>query len=107
MMHLIGSAADVPMLEGRSVTIDGRRIAVFRTPDGFHAVEGTCPHKGGPLADGLVTESCVTCPLHNWRFDLRTGAEADGRAALRTYEVEDRDGQLWLLLPADDLPRAA
>ena len=109
MMREIGSAADVPMLEGRSLTLDdGRRIAVFRTADGFHAVDGTCPHKGGPLADGLVADSCVTCPLHNWRFNLRTGREASGRPGLRTYPVEERDGRLWLELPvAEPLPQAA
>ena len=107
MMRHIGSATDVPLLEGRSVTVAGRRVAVFRTPDGFRAVDGTCPHKGGPLADGLVADACVTCPLHGWRFDLTTGAEADGRARLRTYAVEERDGQLWLRLPPDELARAA
>ena len=107
MMRRIGNVADVPMLEGRAVTVDGRRIAVFRTPDGFRAVDGTCPHRGGPLADGLVTDSCVTCPLHNRRFDLRTGAEASGHAGLQTYRLEERDGELWLELPADELARAA
>jgi nitrite reductase (NADH) small subunit len=107
MMRRIGSAADVPLLEGRSVTVAGRRVAVFRTPGGFRAVDGTCPHKGGPLADGLVADSCVTCPLHGWRFDLRTGVEAGGRAGLRTYPVEERDGELWLELPGDELARAA
>jgi nitrite reductase (NADH) small subunit len=109
MMRAVGYAADVPMFEGRSITLgDGRRIAVFRTPDGFHAVDGTCPHKGGPLADGLVAESCVTCPLHNRRFDLRTGREASGGPGLRAYAVEERDGRLWVDVPqAEPLPRAA
>jgi nitrite reductase (NADH) small subunit len=108
MMRAVGRAGDVPMLEGRSVVVDGRRIAIFRTPSGFHAVDGDCPHRGGPLADGLVADACVTCPLHGWRFDLRTGAEAAGRAGLRAYEVEERDGELYLRLPdAGGLPRAA
>ena len=72
--HRIGRVEDVPLLEGRSVTVAGRRVAVFRTAEGFHAIDAACPHEGGPLADGLVADSCVTCPLHGWRFDLRTGA---------------------------------
>lgn len=101
----IGRAADVPLLEGRSVTVAGRRLAVFRTPDGFRAVDAACPHAGGPLADGLVADSCVTCPLHGWRFDLRTGARIGGGGGVATYEVVERDGELWLAAPA--APRAA
>jgi len=103
----IGRADDVPMLEGRSVTIGGRRIAVFRTPDGFRAIEGACPHAGGPLADGIVADRCVTCPLHGWRFDLDTGEARNADARVRTYEVLERDGELWLAVPAEELIEAA
>jgi nitrite reductase (NADH) small subunit len=102
----IGRAADVPMLEGRAVTVAGRRIAVFRTGDGFHALAGTCPHRGGPLADGIVADSCVTCPLHNWRFDLRTGAGVGDHPGVEPFEIVDRGGELWLRLP-DQLQEAA
>ena len=95
------------MLEGRSVTIGGRRIAVFRTPDGWRAIEGACPHAGGPLADGIVADRCVTCPLHGWRFDLDTGAARNADARVRTYEVLERDGELWLAVPAEELIEAA
>ena len=106
-MRRIGRADDVPMLEGRSVTIGGRRIAVFRTPDGFRAIEGACPHAGGPLADGIVADRCVTCPLHGWRFDLDTGEARNADARVRTYEVLERDGELWLAVPAEELIEAA
>jgi nitrite reductase (NADH) small subunit len=87
------------MLEGRSVAVAGRRIAVFRTPGGHHAIGAACPHAGGPLADGLVADSCVTCPLHGWRFDLRTGAGLGDHAGVTVHEVLERDGQLWLASP--------
>ena len=99
-MIRIGLANDVPMLEGRSVTVEGRRVAVFRTPDGFRAIDHACPHAGGPLADGIVAGGCVTCPLHGLRFDLDTGAASDGEQRVRTYEVIERDGELWLSLGA-------
>jgi nitrite reductase (NADH) small subunit len=92
----LGRAEDIPMLEGRSVEVDGRRIAVFRTPDGFRAIDNACPHAGGPLSDGIVADRCVTCPLHGLRFDLDSGASTDGSARVRTYSVVERDGELWL-----------
>jgi nitrite reductase (NADH) small subunit len=103
----VGAVEDVPMLEGRSVMVGGRRIAVFRTPEGFRAIEGACPHAGGPLADGIVADRCVTCPLHGWRFDLDTGEARNAEARVRTYEVLERDGELWLAVPAEELVEAA
>jgi nitrite reductase (NADH) small subunit len=94
----VGGAEDVPMLEGRSVTIDGRRVAVFRLPGGWAAVDGACPHLGGPLSDGIVADQCVTCPLHGRRFDLMSGAQVGGDDAVAVHEVEERDGSLWVRL---------
>ena len=77
------SVDDVPPGEGRAVTLQGRRIAVFNTPTGWYAVEDACPHLGGPLSDGIVADRCVTCPLHERRFDLSTGQDlAGGRGAV-------------------------
>ncbi len=94
----VGAAADVPELEGRSVLVDGRRIAVFRLPDGWAATDAACPHRGGPLQDGLVADHCVTCPLHNRRFDLRTGQQDGGDDVVAVDEVVERDGTLWMRL---------
>ena len=104
----IGRAADVPLLEGRSVTVEGRRLAVFHLPEGFVALDGVCPHAGGPLSDGIVADSCVTCPLHNWRFDLRSGAPAGGGAsvAVAAHELVEQDGELYVRL-ASGLSEAA
>ncbi|MGI8623866.1 MAG: Rieske (2Fe-2S) protein [Solirubrobacteraceae bacterium] len=96
----VGRAADVPMLECRSAPFGDRRAAVFRTPTGFRALDAACPHRGGPLADGLVADDCVTCPLHARRYDLRTGAALGDHAGVRAYEVLERDGELWLRVPA-------
>ena len=95
-MIAVGRADDVPLLEGRSVTVGDRRIAIFRTESGFHALDAVCPHRGGPLADGLVAESCVTCPLHGWRFDLRSGAAMGSHPGVAVHEVVEHDGELWL-----------
>ena len=93
----VGTIHDVPLLEGRSTTVDGRRIAVFRLPDGFAAIDAYCPHAAGPLADGIVADSCVTCPLHGRRFDLRSG-ESNGPETVTVHEVKVEGGALWIRL---------
>ncbi len=97
----IGRAADVPELEGRSVRVGDRRIAIFRTPAGWAAIDHACPHRSGPLSDGIVTDSCVTCPLHGQRFSLHTGERQDGDGpGVHTYDVRERDGDLELCVDA-------
>lgn len=91
-------AADIPLGEGRAVTVAGRRIAVFNAPTGWYALDAACPHLGGPLADGLLSDNCVACPLHERRFDLRTGeclGEGEGVAA---HSVEVREGTVEVTL---------
>ncbi|MTD45260.1 nitrite reductase small subunit NirD [Conexibacter sp. W3-3-2] len=94
----IADVTDVPLLEGRSVELHGRRIAIFRLPDGWAATDAACPHRGGPLQDGIVADSCVTCPLHQRRFDLRSGAQVGGEDRVAMHEVQERDGGLWVRL---------
>jgi len=95
---LVGRVDDVPLLEGRSTTVGGRRIAVFRLPDGWAAVDAHCPHAAGPLADGIVADACVTCPLHGRRFDLATGAALNGDERVAVHEACERDGEIWVRL---------
>jgi nitrite reductase (NADH) small subunit len=96
----VGRSADIPLLEGRSVAVAGRRVAVFRLPEGFVALDSVCPHSGGPLSDGIVADNCVSCPLHGWRFDLRSGAPTGGGATsgVTAHTVRERDGELYVRL---------
>lgn len=87
---------DVPLGEGRVVLVDGRRVGVFRVEDSWFAIDATCPHRGGPLADGLVARRTVICPLHERRFDLVTGHECSGEYSVATHRVEVRDGGVYL-----------
>jgi nitrite reductase (NADH) small subunit len=96
----VGAPGDVPLLEGRSASVGGRRIAVFRLTGGWVATDAACPHRGGPLQDGLVTEDCVNCPLHNRRFDLRTGRQQGGEDRVAVHDVVEHDGALWVRLAA-------
>ncbi len=95
---LVGRVDDVPMLEGRTTSVDGRRIAIFRLPDGLAAIDAHCPHAAGPLADGIVADSCVTCPLHGRRFDLSTGEALNGPETVAVHEVRVDEGEIWVRL---------
>ena len=92
----------IPPREGRSVWIGDREIAIFNLGDGFLATDNQCPHKGGPLCDGIVTGRSVVCPLHAWKINLESGAvERPGRAGacVTTYPVRVSDGIVMVLLP--------
>jgi nitrite reductase (NADH) small subunit len=95
---LVGRIEDIPLLEGRSTSVDGRRIAIFRLLDGFKAIDARCPHAAGPLADGIVADSCVTCPLHGRRFDLDSGEALNGPEQVSVHEVRVSEGELWVRL---------
>ena len=85
---IIGPLDAIPPGEGRTFTISGEKIAVFRTRAGHvFAVQAECPHRGGPLADGLVGGSTVICPLHSWKFDLAMGTALIGECGLKTFPV--------------------
>ncbi len=99
---------DVPLGEGRAVLLGGRRVAVFRTDVGWHAIDARCPHLGGPLADGIVAGGKVTCPLHERRFDLACGTGPDGMA-VQAHAVEVRDDGVYVTVgvPVRERPVAA
>lgn len=88
----------------REVLVDGRSLVLFRLSDGFFAVDGTCPHLGGILADGTLEADVLTCPEHGAQFEVRTGAvraDPDGVvppsgeiAPLQRYAVREASGLL-------------
>lgn len=96
---------NIPPREGRAVTVAGREIAIFNLGDRFFATDNRCPHKGGPLSDGIVTGAAVVCPLHAWKVNLETGAverPAAEAACVATYPVCVRDGVVVLGLPIEE-----
>jgi nitrite reductase (NADH) small subunit len=64
---------DCPLGESREFVVNERIVAVFHTDEGFFALDGICPHQGGPLARGRLAGCQVTCPWHGWQFDVRNG----------------------------------
>ncbi|MFI0369935.1 Rieske (2Fe-2S) protein [Actinomadura sp. 1N219] len=99
----LAPAGALPRGEAVAVDVDGERIAVFHTEDGYHALAGHCPHMAGELNEGEVAGGEVACPLHAWRYDLATGARTDRRGqSVAVYPTDVRDGWLYLALPAPE-----
>ena len=99
----VAAGEQIPVREGRAVMIGGREIAIFNVGDRFLAVDGRCPHKGGPLCDGIVSGDTVVCPLHAWKIDLTSGhveRPAGIASCVRTYETKCEDGIVMLRLDA-------
>jgi nitrite reductase (NADH) small subunit len=94
----IGAAADIPLRGARCVATPQGRIAVFRTAeDRFFAIEDRCPHKAGPLSQGIVHGDKVTCPLHNWVISLETGAAVGAdEGVVRTFALKVEEGRLFI-----------
>ncbi len=88
----IGALEDIPVRGARKIRTPQGCVAVFRTDRAtVFATSNACPHKGGPLVEGIVHGQQVTCPLHNWVFDLETGEAQgadDGRIATYPAKVE-------------------
>ena len=96
----IGTVDAIPRRGSRCVNTPAGRIAVFRTQDDqVFAIENRCPHKQGPLSEGIVHGASVTCPLHNWVFDLATGkAMGADEGQVRTYATDVVDGRIFMAI---------
>jgi nitrite reductase (NADH) small subunit len=94
----IGAIADIPLRGARVVKSAIGCIAVFRTAtDEAFAIDDKCPHKGGPLSQGIVHDRAVTCPLHNWVIALETGvAQGADKGQIRTYPLKIENGRILL-----------
>ncbi|GGF63701.1 tRNA-(guanine-N1)-methyltransferase [Paracoccus acridae] len=103
----IGSLDDVPAQGARVVRTAQGCVAVFRTADDrVFALEDRCSHKGGPLSEGIVHGTFVTCPLHNWVFDMNTGqAQGADEGRVRTFAAKVQEGRI--LIEATLLRRSA
>ncbi|KIN62199.1 Assimilatory nitrite reductase, small subunit [Sulfitobacter noctilucicola] len=94
----VGHIEDIPLRGARLVKTPVGCVALFRTSEAeVFAASDTCPHKGGPLSEGIVHGRAVTCPLHNWVFSLETGqAQGADTGQIPTYDVKVEDGRILL-----------
>lgn len=99
----IGPLANIPLRGARRLCLryQGRPVAVFRTgADEIYALIDECPHRNGPLSEGIVSGGTVTCPLHNWMIDLESGdAVVPDEGRTETLSVRVVDGDIYIHLP--------
>ena len=98
----IAPCDSIPLREGRAVTLGERTIAIFNLGDRFLATDNQCPHRGGPLCDGIVSGESIVCPLHAWKVRLDTGAVERPSArdeCITTYPTRIDGGIVMLEIP--------
>jgi nitrite reductase (NADH) small subunit len=106
----ITRAENIPVREGRSVRIGDDELAIFNLGDDrFVAVDNACPHRGGPLCDGIVSGDTVVCPLHGWKISLETGHVLKPNVCVRvtTYPVSVEDGVIAVEIDKSKQDKAA
>ena len=99
-----------PPGKGVFVSAGGRELAVFHLtdPQRFAVIDNSCPHASGNLSGGEVTSGVVSCPSHQWKFDLRTGVcPHSPLARVQCYPAEVRGGSIWVNLPRIDARQKA
>ena len=100
----IAALDEIPKLGARVIKTDTMDVAVFRTSDDqVFAIRDACPHKGGPLSQGIVHGTSVTCPLHNWKIDLASGeALGPDEGCTNVFATKVEDGKVMLALKVDE-----
>lgn len=97
MWQAVAKISDIPKGSGQMLELDGLKIALFNVDGKICAISGVCPHRGGPLGDGHLEGSRVTCPWHAWEFDVKTGEcltlPGDKQ---KTYPTKIKDGEVWI-----------
>lgn len=97
----VAKVSDVPLGRVKAVTIDGHTIAIYHTADGFFATDNTCPHRGGPLAEGDLVQNEITCPWHLWGFDVVSGVcPGNPEISLKTHELRIEGDSVQVRLPS-------
>jgi nitrite reductase (NADH) small subunit len=96
----VAAVSDVPPGTGREFTVGDRVIALFHIDGGFYALDGICRHAGGPLGNGTLCGTVVTCPWHGWQYDVTTGQHCLApRIRQDRFDVEVRGDDVYVTLP--------
>lgn len=93
----VAKVDDMPDQSGREVVAGNQLIGLFRIGENWHAIDGTCPHHGGPLGQGCLNGEMVTCPWHGLEVNVRTGDyHLAAESTLRTFETRIADGVVFV-----------
>ncbi len=95
----VGKASDFAEGEVRALAVGEKQAAVVRLDGELHALDGRCPHQGGPLGEGNLCEGALRCPWHGYDFDLKTGKGRGNEHAVETLKVREENGQVEIALP--------
>ena len=88
---------EVPEDAGKCVSVAGHEIALFRIGTQCYAIAGRCPHRGGPLAEGDLSGTVLTCPWHHWQFDVTTGkCPTNPTIGVACYPVKVEGEEVWI-----------
>lgn len=95
----VASVDEIPPGQGKAVTVDGRRIALFNVDGTVYAIDDTCTHEEASLGEGALYGDIVACPKHGSRFNVRTGRVLSLPAVIpvNTYPVKIENGQIYVL----------
>jgi NAD(P)H-dependent nitrite reductase small subunit len=95
----IAAEHDLPTGRMKAVSVDGRPVALYHTGAGWFATDNTCPHRGGPLAEGDLVGNEVTCPWHLWSFDVASGiCMGNPEVRIQSHEVRVENGRILVRL---------
>jgi nitrite reductase (NADH) small subunit len=96
----VATIDEIPDGAGQEFVAEGRIIALYRTGNSFHALDGVCPHAGGPLAKGRLDGCIVTCPWHGWQFDITNGRHClNTNLTQPSFPVKVEGTDVWVELP--------
>ena len=96
----VARVGDIPAGEGRTYEVGGRLVAVFHDGTSYSAIDDLCPHMGASLGSGPMTDGCVTCPWHAWRFRACDGAWCDNeKLRVDVFEVRVAGDSIEVLVP--------
>lgn len=96
----VASVDDIPPGTGQELTAADRVVALFHVDGDFYALDGICPHAGGPLGEGTLNGTVVTCPWHGWQFDVSSGRHRLNPNLCHTsFAVKVEDGEVYVQIP--------
>jgi nitrite reductase (NADH) small subunit len=96
----VANVSDLSVGIGQRVNVLGEEIALFKQKDGaIRAIQNSCPHKGGPLSEGIVSGEHVFCPLHDWKISMKDGkVQAPDVGCVKKYDVEVVDEAIYVVM---------
>ena len=102
----VANVADCPPGSCLELAVAGRVVAIFNVAGDFHALDGVCPHQGGPLGKGYLEGHVVTCPWHGWQFDVRSGQhQINAGLQQPLFDVRVVNERIMICLEQDDLEK--